>query len=265
MLLEKGKTELASDGSLIASEEDRDELMRLADRLKQMLDTSNSTPLAAELASTLTQGPVGTWVRHPLCVTLYIPGMEPMLNARLENVRELVDGYWAKGRWSNYVYAHERPFRLTALLRVIHDGSPKDRELWELLSWTWRDSEHPWVNRRMWETLWTMDRPGIQFATAYRDRKELARLHALQKVTVYRGTPGSKGRKGISWTLDKERARWFSLRFATAKERPRVWTLEVPGEMILAYLTDRNEDEVVIDPRYLNGIHSRKFKEAGDE
>lgn len=68
-----------------------------------------------------------------------------------------------------------------------------------------------------------------------------------ETLTVYRGAaPGYE--RGMSWTTDLERARWFANRFNQGHE---VFVAEVPREAVLARFGRRGEDEVVIDPDYL--------------
>ena len=78
------------------------------------------------------------------------------------------------------------------------------------------------------------------------------------ELTVYRGTFGDDPSRGLSWTLDEDKARWFATRGARGVPRDRstqtVWRATVNAADILGYFTDRDEAEVVIDPAHLQEL-----------
>lgn len=76
-------------------------------------------------------------------------------------------------------------------------------------------------------------------------------------VVVWRGaTVASKGR-GMSWTLDQPRARWFAERLALyGFDDAAVYEATLPPRAVLAMFNDRAEQEVVVNPNMLRGrIH----------
>lgn len=67
-------------------------------------------------------------------------------------------------------------------------------------------------------------------------------------VTVYRGVTSynRKNKNALSWTIDREKAEWFSNRFQTGTGE--VWSLKIPKNLILCYFGERGtEEEVIID------------------
>lgn len=72
-------------------------------------------------------------------------------------------------------------------------------------------------------------------------------------VTVYRGVTSynSKSLKALSWTLDKSIADWFAHRF---DEDGRVYEAKIKKDHIYALFNNRNESEVILDPKYLIDI-----------
>lgn len=69
-------------------------------------------------------------------------------------------------------------------------------------------------------------------------------------VTLYRGAAPGR-RRGMSWTSSLEQAAWFAYRFdvnATA----RVYTARVHRSQVLARITERAEDEYVVDTTELD-------------
>jgi hypothetical protein len=71
-------------------------------------------------------------------------------------------------------------------------------------------------------------------------------------VTVWRGAPLGSGGLGMSWTIDRERARWFAERDANIGVDSAVYEATVDPDGVLAMFNDRTEHEVVVDPAYLH-------------
>lgn len=68
-----------------------------------------------------------------------------------------------------------------------------------------------------------------------------------QKITVYRGVSVNGTEKGLSWTVDLNKANWFAHRFDNHSLHGYVIKTIVDKNDILAYFTRRNENEIVID------------------
>ena len=78
------------------------------------------------------------------------------------------------------------------------------------------------------------------------NKKELQIYNNLpETITIYRGVGDSNFKNGISWTLDKDKAIWFSNRFNY--EDRHVYKATIHKEDILAYIDERNEKEIIID------------------
>lgn len=95
----------------------------------------------------------------------------------------------------------------------------------------------------------------------YCDKKELMVEEDYQffqqlpdEVRVYRGVTPGHNPKGLSWTLNYEKAAWFSRRFETENEKGYILTAIANKKDILAYFNTRNEDEVVCDTKKLINI-----------
>ena len=69
------------------------------------------------------------------------------------------------------------------------------------------------------------------------------------KLTVYRGGMDDKG---FSWTLNKDTAKWFAKRWDSHNyypiSVPSVFEKEINKVDVLAYLDDRNEQEILYIP-----------------
>lgn len=79
--------------------------------------------------------------------------------------------------------------------------------------------------------------------------KKLNYISDLSRVvTIYRGVDNELGRNGISWTLAKSKAEWFATRFT---DNGIVYSAKVKSKDILYYISERGEEEIIVDPKKL--------------
>lgn len=71
------------------------------------------------------------------------------------------------------------------------------------------------------------------------------------EIIVYRGVDTKRASKGLSWTLDRNVAIWFSNRFKSNSSKGIVLKANVTKDKCLAYFNERNEREIVVDTRKL--------------
>jgi|SRR5579871_2317491 len=197
--------------------------------------------LCAELEQYREELPrLGTCIRHPL---VYMVPHHEQLNAwanqMLREKRKQIELATKKHNWSQYIWLHERPYRLDAFQAI----EPKltDQEYWKLLGSVWIDSENIGHRFHVWLRLLKSKRPGREYFMDEEDRAEFAKLP--EKLTIYRGYQPGKNAHGISYTLDKAKAEWFAKRFS---QNGKVKTKTVAKSEIFAYLGGRNEREVIV-------------------
>lgn len=143
----------------------------------------------------------------------------------------------------------------TYALTLLKHAEPylSEQDFGQILSTAWMLSEAPHNDPNLSKQ---------QLASMFRsvspeylmDEEELRQYRALEDtVTVYRGvTPYNRRNvKGLSWTLDRERAEWFAHRFG---EDGTVYTAQISKEYIFAIFNGRNEAEVVVDPKKLENV-----------
>jgi hypothetical protein len=68
-------------------------------------------------------------------------------------------------------------------------------------------------------------------------------------VTAWRGTNGisrSRAARGMAWTLDRDTACWFAMRFASFKGRPMVLQADIPSSSVALYHDEGGEREIVV-------------------
>lgn len=82
------------------------------------------------------------------------------------------------------------------------------------------------------------------------ERKLLASLP--QTVHIYRGISRGGSPRGISWTTSRSIAEWFANRFAD--DDCQVYEADVDVKDVIAYLAERSEKEVIVDPSTLKNV-----------
>lgn len=70
----------------------------------------------------------------------------------------------------------------------------------------------------------------------------------LTAVTIYQGVGSEKYLDGISWTLAKSKAEWFATRFT---DNGIVYSAKVKSKDILYYISERGEEEIIVDSKKL--------------
>jgi hypothetical protein len=88
------------------------------------------------------------------------------------------------------------------------------------------------------------------------DEQERNALAALPyELTIFRGIGHvTHSWRGMSWTLDEQKAIWFSRRFADERDRPVVYRGLIEKARVLAHLLGRKEAEVVVFPRNVKQV-----------
>lgn len=198
-----------------------------------------------------TKWTAGRWSVTRFCLSPYLPGMEADLNTTYASRRGAVDEALQNGDHGQYVWLHERPYRLDALLYVAEQITDECL-YWKLAGEIWSDSENISECFDAWRAVLSSDRPCRDSLMNDQEREYLAGLPPV--IDVYRGflTVGGEDDavNGFSWTLDESRAEWFAQRFAfvDGEEDPVVATGRLAREKVLAYFSGRNEAEVVCLP-----------------
>jgi hypothetical protein len=97
-----------------------------------------------------------------------------------------------------------------------------------------------WPVSRLRELLGNADRDRL--------RQAGADLPGAGPFTLFRGVAGrgtQRRVRGLSWTLSFEKARWFATRYDWLPQ-PAVYHVVIDAEDVLAYVTDRNEEEFLV-------------------
>lgn len=140
-----------------------------------------------------------------------------------------------------------KPYRLTVLGMVWECLDAKEKA--ELLVHNWITVEFP--NHDTKEELNKFIAMFKEVGTTLMEEDELEVYNEMLKadtVIVYRGYAKNDGDMypALSWTRNLETAQWFANRW---KEKGMVVEAVVKTTHVLAYIDQRNEQEVIIDPR----------------
>ena len=144
-----------------------------------------------------------------------------------------------------------KSYKLAFLKHALPYLSEQDTA--SLLAQTWIIAEapnsDPNINKRELITLFRSVDP-----KKLMDEEEYKLFYSLDNVvTIYRGVTShnAKNVRALSWTLDRATAEWFATRF---NEQGTVYEAQIDKQHICAVFLGRNEAEVIVDPKYLQGI-----------
>ena len=137
-----------------------------------------------------------------------------------------------------------KPYKLTFLKFIKQYLSAEDIGSYLALSWSFVENPSRDVNVSKREIIRLFRSADKKTLLTDEEREVFNNLD--ESIEIYRGvtTKGLNAAKGLSWTLSIEKARYFANRF---KRGGYVYKAHINKEHILAYITDRSEDEIVAD------------------
>lgn len=123
--------------------------------------------------------------------------------------------------------------------------------------WMWRCKVSIEAYRTFLELVWVRNHRFI--IAAAKSRRTLSYMFRYAKfpmpaewpevLQVWRGTSGinfNEAKVGYSWTIDRNTACWFAMRFGGCKASPLVLVANVAKSNVLLFTEERDESEVVI-------------------
>lgn len=163
-------------------------------------------------------------------------------------MRERIDSITSIGELFLYV---NKPYSMTFLKYVQHYLSPQDYA--KMLAECWIREEQPNMNPSITKTELTnmFKRADKKFLMSEREYKKWQDLP--EKLTIYRGVTEYNGKniRALSWTTNYDTAKWFAGRYG---EKGKVYQAEIDKKHILAYIDQRWESEIIVEPKYLKDI-----------
>ena len=118
-----------------------------------------------------------------------------------------------------------------------------DKKWWNILGEIWADSESNSHQSEQWKELLLSKRSHREYFMDEGDRQAFNKLSST--LTIYRGHQYIN-KDGFSWTLNFKKALWFASRFNKAGTVDKKVVLK---KDILAYLSKRNEEEIIYIPQ----------------
>lgn len=195
-------------------------------------------------------------VQHPFTSTgvTFIPDTNEMIiitasDANLTKWQDYMDTRINKANNVYTIYSMlNKPYALTFIKYVRN--ALADNEMAELLADAWVNSECPNmdVDVSKPELVEMFTQADKQYLMNEKERKLLAQLS--DRVTVYRGVTSNNAKnvRALSWTTNKEKAKWFAHRF---QENGTVYSAQISKTQILAVFSSRGESEIVLNPKGL--------------
>lgn len=206
----------------------------------------------------LDDGPFGPALKHPLVFDIiHTPQGNARANWQLEQKLRMLREAKAEQNWHMAVFLYERPYRLDAFNDISwHLTGP---EYWKLLGQVWTDTENCWQYVDEWREALTADPEGREMMSSPDVRcvfelpPEQGGLAPLTRI--YRGYCFDEMLNSFSWTLDKARAKYFANRLRLVDHPPaKIASGYVAREHVIAYITTRDEQELVILPEHVTDI-----------
>jgi hypothetical protein len=178
-------------------------------------------------------------LRHPLVyqVPFFSNGSA---NAYYEQKKIAVEKATADKNYKQFVWLFERPYRVEAFIKIADKLS--DTDYWRLLSDVWIDTENQYAYLNEWKKLLASKRPNRHYMMGEEEDNILRSLS--NQVTIYRGCQKGLNEDGLSWTLDKSKAKFFANRFG---KKGIILERKVPKSDIMAVLLGRGESEVICE------------------
>ena len=228
----------------VAKRNTEQDLMELMTRKEELHD--DLRPWVVE------DGPFGPMLKHPLVQEIFFDQTRcARINLSYDYKLRAVAEAEEKQQWSRCIFLRERPYRPMILHELV--GVVDGPEYWKLVGEVWTDSENCWEYQDEWRDMLTVDTPGREFMSS-EDVRCVFSLSPedgglLPETRVYRGFAQEGALDGYSWTLDFARAKWFANRSVwRGGDCPQVAAATVKAEHVIAYITGRDEQEIVLLP-----------------
>lgn len=142
---------------------------------------------------------------------------------------------------------------------------PDDR-FWKYLNFVWVRHEVSGPERQDWLRLFKSPRLHRELLMSSAERECLDAMPEI--IRIYRGYLKGGGRSGMSWTPSRQLACLYATNASRERQRsvvghrlgdtPMIVTARCFRRDVLAHFNDCNEQEIVIDPRDVFGMRSRR-------
>ena len=180
-------------------------------------------------------------IHHRLYITHYMnhPMLIETANKVYKKKKELEKKAIAKKDMESLFWIVERAYKVPYIYEALMSWwKPNAKEYWKTLHHTYCTSESVYNDLEYWDVLFNeyhQDKKHLMMT-----RKERKYFKSLpEEITIYRGGVCDKG---ISWTINKDKAEWFANRFNNGYA---VFEKKVKKSDCFAYIRDCGEDEII--------------------
>lgn len=198
-------------------------------------------------------GPDAVILHHPLVVETFPlntmpPDMIELINKRYTLRAATKAQALLSKNWGSFVFMHERPYRIEALIEAQGSGLCDDPKThWSLVGDVWTDSENICQFMDEWKEIWDCGVEKRHLVMSADERKALKAMPTF--IDVWRGVGFKSSVNGMSWTVDRGKAIWFANRYSADKNRtPMLVSGRVQKSDVIAHFMGRNESEIVVNP-----------------
>jgi len=166
-----------------------------------------------------------------------------------------------EGNYLGYLITFESHEQLQPFIDLIPRLT--DQEYWRYLREVWTGAEVILPDKEIWLRLLQWNRPGREHLMTGAERAALAAM--TQEIKIWRGCGHKSAVRGLSWTLDRDRAAFFAdyscgprrqLLVGQTGVEPILVEATCRTENVLAYLTARMEAEIVINPAHVSVLRT---------
>jgi len=182
--------------------------------------------------------------------------------------KKMADDAKRKGLWLEYVDM-SRLLNHDCGLSAINSlpRNVPDAEYRNIVRHAWTWSHNIWENRAGWRMILEGKRRKLGSFTSPGDIERLQQMR--NPLAIYRGC-SEKNQYGFSWTTDKVRAEYFAgyTQGWTGSAQRFLVSGTVKHAHVIAYISSRNEEEIVVLPEHVSGIsceditHRKKLTEC---
>ncbi|MCH9712598.1 MAG: hypothetical protein K0U20_08260 [Proteobacteria bacterium] len=212
---------------------------------------SRREDLVPELQEYYEEGEHWPMIRHPLVFSVpHNEQQNAMCNHRLKLAKESVHKAMKDKDLGRYLVLHERAYRLQAFIDFVVAVDVHPEMYYKHLAWVYTDTENLWQNFDTWHDL-LCKRDGTTILDLMTESERKALDAMPQELTLYRGYKYDDSSQWLAWTLDKEKAEWFSERFGGGGKVARC-TLDKRNA--IAYFEGRGEQEIVASPLLITDL-----------
>jgi hypothetical protein len=230
----------------------------------QSVGSSSETGLIAVHATMIPQNKTSSKTSTPKSANPRPPKTSKILPEGRKIFRKLSEhlrlNNWHKhlllrGRYDALIFNFHPEDRAEFLYRL--GSCYPDPIYWQLVSTAWQSLEVIHPSRKLWlEILYDLRRGGREHLM---EPEEHAVYNSLPtRVRIWRGCGELKAARGMSWTLDREKAVWFAsyacgtrrsyATFGREGTQPILVEGTVHKHDVLAFFNGRKESEIVVDP-----------------